>query len=946
MTESGMRSTQRSHTGPARFQQAPQEQRRSDLVPAIGSAVLLMLLVVGVPAALLWLAGVPQVPTSLPTRAQLTATIGFEQVLTLLVWVVWLAWLQFTVCVLVEARSALSGVGLPARVPLAGPSQRMARTLVASVLLLVTAAGPATALTQVGSMTGPQAGVSVSATVEDQHADEGIGPAGEDSTAEDHAEPAPTGDVTYRLGDMELTAEEGAQLVGQKVYVVQPPEGRYHDNLWDIAERELGEGRRYQEIFELNKGREQPDGRELSLARLIQPNWLLVMPDDAVNAIRVEAVEAPQAEAPAGHEAPAGSASTTEGAQVVPDQVGAADEGAAATPDGVLDGASGLLGAGLLAAGLLGVLESVRRRRRTPEPSPAAVEAEVALRVGADPARAMRLEAALRGLAAVHEAARRPLPGVYGARVDDEQVELLLSPPRGDAPEPWGAVDGGRRWVRAHGAQDEVTRRGGAAAYPGLVSLGRDDDGGDVLIDLEAAQGPVAVVGDVVARREVVNALAAELATNAWSGPITVHGADLPDALEHLGDRYVVATRVEEVLARWRDREGQLDTDVLTGRVLSGRPATWAGEYLALGSLPEESVASELTRVTSQARTPWGVVCAGDLPGARWRLAVDSVGRMTVDALGITVQANRLRAQVVEAVAELVAPRVLAEPAADSSGAVLDRPDVPLPPRPVTPADLEAAPVAVRVLGAPQVSAPGVLPAERVPLATELVVHLALHPEGVHPAVLAGDLWPHGVTTEVRSATIRRAQEWLGTDSRGAPRLRERPDGRLCLAEEVCLDWDVVLTLLRRSRDTAGGRQEREDLSAALDLASGAVLADRPERRYAWLARVRLERASTELLVDAAHRLAILHLADPDPGGAARAARAGLAVAPGNELLWRDALRAAGLSGGPDDVRAVAAELEVELHRAGVPGMSSETTALIEELAPGAGVHAPTRAGA
>ena len=44
-------------------------------------------------------------------------------------------------------------------------------------------------------------------------------------------------------------------MVGKKVYVVQPPEGRYHDNLWDIAEQHLGDGRRWQEIFELNKGR-------------------------------------------------------------------------------------------------------------------------------------------------------------------------------------------------------------------------------------------------------------------------------------------------------------------------------------------------------------------------------------------------------------------------------------------------------------------------------------------------------------------------------------------------------------------------------------------------------------------------------------------------------------------------------------------------------------------
>ena len=38
----------------------------------------------------------------------------------------------------------------------------------------------------------------------------------------------------------------------------------------------LGDGRRYKEIYELNKGLVQPDGRKLELARLIQPGWNLV----------------------------------------------------------------------------------------------------------------------------------------------------------------------------------------------------------------------------------------------------------------------------------------------------------------------------------------------------------------------------------------------------------------------------------------------------------------------------------------------------------------------------------------------------------------------------------------------------------------------------------------------------------------------------------------------
>src|SRR6185312_12553257 len=67
-----------------------------------------------------------------------------------------------------------------------------------------------------------------------------------------------------------------------KFYRVQPPAGRHHDSLWEIAQRHLGDGRRYQEIYDLNKDRVQPDGSMLTKASLIRPGWILEMPADAV----------------------------------------------------------------------------------------------------------------------------------------------------------------------------------------------------------------------------------------------------------------------------------------------------------------------------------------------------------------------------------------------------------------------------------------------------------------------------------------------------------------------------------------------------------------------------------------------------------------------------------------------------------------------------------------
>ena len=62
---------------------------------------------------------------------------------------------------------------------------------------------------------------------------------------------------------------------------VEPPNGRNYDSLWEIAERHLGDGRRYKEIYELNKDRVQPDGQKLTDASLIRPGWILEMPADA-----------------------------------------------------------------------------------------------------------------------------------------------------------------------------------------------------------------------------------------------------------------------------------------------------------------------------------------------------------------------------------------------------------------------------------------------------------------------------------------------------------------------------------------------------------------------------------------------------------------------------------------------------------------------------------------
>ena len=66
-----------------------------------------------------------------------------------------------------------------------------------------------------------------------------------------------------------------------KYYVVGPPVDGQPEYLFAIATRTLGDGNRAREIFNLNRGRTQPDGAALVDPAVLRPGWLLVLPADA-----------------------------------------------------------------------------------------------------------------------------------------------------------------------------------------------------------------------------------------------------------------------------------------------------------------------------------------------------------------------------------------------------------------------------------------------------------------------------------------------------------------------------------------------------------------------------------------------------------------------------------------------------------------------------------------
>ncbi len=246
-----------------RTRQAVTVRRRSpgDVLIGLLAIAALLALTIGVPFALVRFVGVP-IPHSLPTLSVLTHQLDIFAILKVLSVIVWLAWLQLVWCVIAEVRAAVRNSGMPARVPLAGGTQALVHRLVTAALLLFTAAavlspafahhGPAAAPHPSSVTAGPSLGSAAQA-----------GP-GEACQSQEIGQPAVT-----------RTPQ------AEKIYVVKPPVGRYHESLWEIAQKYLGDGRRYRDIFELNKDRVQPDGSRLTIASLIRPGWILQMPGDA-----------------------------------------------------------------------------------------------------------------------------------------------------------------------------------------------------------------------------------------------------------------------------------------------------------------------------------------------------------------------------------------------------------------------------------------------------------------------------------------------------------------------------------------------------------------------------------------------------------------------------------------------------------------------------------------
>ncbi|MFG1703442.1 BTAD domain-containing putative transcriptional regulator [Nonomuraea sp. M3C6] len=863
------------------------------MLAGLAALVVLVALVGGVPYALLVFVGPPLDPELL--KLDLLSQVGPSTIMAVLVLLVWLAWFQLFACVLVEVYAGVRRVGMPARVPLSGGTQALANKLVSAVLLLFTA----------GAMVVPL--VKLAPT-----------PAAPPVTA-----------VAYSAPIVEQTLDTHKT---KKVYVVQPPHGRHHESLWEIAEKCLGDGRRYHEIYRLNQAMEQPDGTRLRMADLIRPGWVLNMPDDARN-VHVVPAEQPRTQTLREHPGRAhvdqdaksdhAERKTPKKAEAKHRQPEQQDSVKTDQQPAIQESQGDLLDyltpASLAAAGLLLVLARRRREqlwrrvfgRRIVRPRDDAARAEVALRLGGDAPGARILDIGLRLLGAQLAAQNRTPPTVYGAHLSARTLDLWIHPSDDDPPEPWMTQDGGQVWrLPAHEGR-LLEEQPGGAPYPGLVSIGTDASG-RVLIDLEAAQGLINVRGPQTTA--ALAAISVELATNRWSDRMRItlvgFGEELtaiaPDRIRAVGGLAEVLPELEATAAPRRE--------VLTGRI-TGSPRD--AHYLLSSVAPTQEEARRLALLARKDTA--GYVVAGDIPHATWTLEIGDDGRARIAELGFDVDAQLLPRRHYKALIDLF-----------RTAGRLDGETIPEP-EPLE--GLHPPAVEIRILGPIEVAGLGPLEEGRLALATELLVYLATHPGGVHPAVLGGVLWPRGVQAMVRDATIARVAEWLGPDH-----LLTDEAGRLRLGPEVRTDWALFRELVRRSHGDPTARAVL--LEKALGLVRGPLLTGRQPGRYAWLAADDLEYDVAAGVADAAHQLCEIRLTHGQPDAAVAAIRAALLLATDDEGLWRDLLRATHATEDTVRLRAVVEGLtrRAASHPYG-GGMAPETEALIEELLPTWRIH-------
>jgi DNA-binding SARP family transcriptional activator/nucleoid-associated protein YgaU len=220
---------------------------------AAASAAVLAALTVGLPAALCAAAGFP-VPRALPDWNHVTAALtrpdNGSLFLAAVKTVSWLAWAAFVISVLAETRSRATHRPAP-RLPGIAPLQQLAATLMSAAVLAVPPV--------------PQA----------PHPPPRPAAAAAHPWRPQQLRPAAARTTPLRTANRRPAPRPPASGMVTRPRIYRVVEG---DNLWNIAQRYLGNPELWHEIWLLNRGRLQADGGTLTDPNLIYPGWIFLLP--------------------------------------------------------------------------------------------------------------------------------------------------------------------------------------------------------------------------------------------------------------------------------------------------------------------------------------------------------------------------------------------------------------------------------------------------------------------------------------------------------------------------------------------------------------------------------------------------------------------------------------------------------------------------------------------
>ncbi len=470
------------------------------------------------------------------------------------------------------------------------------------------------------------------------------------------------------------------------------------------------------------------------------------------------------------------------------------------------------------------------------------------------------------------------------------------------------------------------------------MTIGDDSSGTHVLVNLELV-GIVTLCGERASIREVLTALAIEMAASPMADFAVVHcigfGAELPRALGTGRLRYSedVDSALAGILARCSEVSHAIAesgaASLQRARGLSIASDAWAPEII-LSALPLTDHQAETVAARIRARDTMNLAAviaasASDTPDpGQWTLDAAPGRRVHLSHLERDVTLQRVTAEQYQ---QLIADLTIAD---DISGTEAGEPgqDELEPLEDSEPsAELE-----IRVLGPVEVAGRDVADIEsgKRNLLPELAAYLRLNPgrsaEEVSKA-MGGPRGPWAPAT--RASNMSRLRAWLGRDPDGRNYVPALAEGRLYrLADSVACDWDQFRKLARRGLadpSLAG----TEQLRAALQLVRGEPFASAPPHSYIWAEFTRQEMISA--ITDVAHELAVRLTGAGDPAGARTAIARGLEVEPGSELLYRDLFRAEHRAGNAAGIEEAAERLMVTLAELDLD-MEPETADLLNQL--------------